>query len=80
MSQVSGSKVSLSSERRFWDSSSSYGPYIQQVADALHEGVMDDIFSETKGLISKGTDCKTAAFCTSHFIKNIIFVNVSKQR
>ena len=33
-----------------------YGPYSQQVADSLHEGVMDDIFSETKGLISKGTE------------------------
>lgn len=33
-----------------------YGPYSQQVADALQEGVMDDIFFETRGLISKGNE------------------------
>lgn len=33
-----------------------YGPYSQQVADALQEGVMDDIFCESKGLISKGEE------------------------
>lgn len=40
-----------------------YGPYSQQVSDALQEGVMDDIFHESKGSIAKGeafdryTDC-----------------------
>ncbi|MFR8711605.1 hypothetical protein B5G26_14950 [Anaerotignum lactatifermentans] len=33
-----------------------YGPYSQQVADSLQDGVMDDIFHESKGLISKGTE------------------------
>lgn len=33
-----------------------YGPYSQQVADSLQEGVMEDVFFETKGLISKGTE------------------------
>lgn len=33
-----------------------YGPYSQQVADSLQEGVMDDIFHETRGLISKGIE------------------------
>lgn len=33
-----------------------YGPYSQQVADALQEGVMDDIFHEIKGLILRGTE------------------------
>lgn len=31
-----------------------YGPYSQQVSDALEDGVMEDIFYETKGSISKG--------------------------
>lgn len=33
-----------------------YGPYSQQVADSLQEGVMEDIFHESKGLISKGLE------------------------
>lgn len=33
-----------------------YGPYSQEVADSLQEGVMDDVFGETRGLISKGKE------------------------
>ncbi len=36
-----------------------YGPYSQQVADSLQGGVMDDIFSESTGLISKGDAFET---------------------
>ena len=39
-----------------------YGPYSQQVADSLQEGVMEEIFQESRGLISKGMEFKEYAY------------------